>query len=77
MCFSGELTPWEGTPGCTRQFTKSRLIPHPSDGRTGGSNDRNDCQGNIAQFGKSRFREKLSSDEGRFSQEYFVYFKKK
>ncbi len=34
-------------------------------------------KGNTAQFGKSRFREKMSSDEGSFSQEYSVYFKKK
>ena len=34
-------------------------------------------KGNTAKFGKSEFREKLSSDEGSFSQEYFVYCKKK
>jgi len=33
--------------------------------------------GNTAQCGKSRFRENLSSDDGTFSQMYFVYLKKK
>ena len=31
----------------------------------------------IVKIGKSESRENLSSDEGTFSQEYFVYFKKK
>jgi len=35
------------------------------------------CLGNTAQCGKSRFRENLSSDDGTFSQMYFVYLKKK
>jgi len=34
-------------------------------------------KGNTAQCGKSRFRENLSSDDGTFSQMYFVYLKKK
>ena len=32
---------------------------------------------NDDEIGKSESRENLSSDEGTFSQEYFVYFKKK
>ena len=34
-------------------------------------------QVNDDEIGKSESRENLSSDEGTFSQEYFVYFKKK
>ena len=33
--------------------------------------------GNIAQCGKSRFRENLRSDDGTFLKMYFVYLKKK
>ena len=36
-----------------------------------------DFKGNTAQCGKSRFRGNLSSDDGTFSQMYFVYLKKK
>ncbi len=36
-----------------------------------------DHKGSTVSFGKSEFRENLRSDKGTFSQEYFVYCKKK
>ena len=57
-----------------RQKKKALLVGEPTDRI---SFNQEEKQGNDDSSGESESRENLCSDEGAFSQEYFVYFKKK